>query len=75
MKGRYYSRENAMTKRQLGFGFVFLGCAAAVGIIGVDLIGAGNFQGIGPAQRLALIAAGLSVIVGLSLIPLGDRPA
>ncbi len=64
-----------MTKRQLGLGFVALGVTAVIGIIGVDLIGAGNFQGIGPAQKLALMAAGVVVLVGLSLLPMGDRPA
>jgi hypothetical protein len=64
-----------MTKRQLGFTLVGLGLTAAIGIIAVDLIGAGNFQGIGPAQRLALLASGLVVLVGFSLIPLGNRPA
>jgi hypothetical protein len=64
-----------MTKRQLGFLFILLGGVAGLGIIAVDLLGAGNFQGIGPAQRLALSAAGLMILVGLSLLPLGDRPA
>jgi hypothetical protein len=41
----------------------------------MDLLGAGQFQGIGPAQRRALLAAGAAVLLGLSLLPLGDRPA
>ncbi len=64
-----------MTKRQLGLGIAALAIVGAVGIIAVDLVGAGDFQGIGPAQRLALLAAGGVLLVGLSLIPLGDRPA
>jgi hypothetical protein len=64
-----------MTKRQLGYLLILLGGAAALGILAVDIVGAGNFQGIGPAQRQALVAAGFAVLVGLSLVPLGDRPA
>ena len=41
----------------------------------IEWLGAGNFQGIGPLQRLALIGAGAIVLVGISLIPLGNRPA
>ena len=64
-----------MTKRQLGLTFILLGFSAAVGIFAIDLIGAGNFQGIGPAQRLALLVSGAAIAVGLTLLPFGDRPA
>jgi hypothetical protein len=64
-----------VTKRQLGLLFILLGVGAAAAMLAVDLLGAGQFQGIGPAQRRALLAAGLAVIVGLTLLPLGDRPA
>jgi len=64
-----------MTKRQLGLSIIGLAVTAAIGITAVDLVGAGNFKGIGPAQRLALLASGVALLLGLSLIPLGDRPA
>jgi len=64
-----------VTKRQLGLLFILLGIGAAVAMFGMDILGAGQFQGIGPAQRRALLAAGAAVLVGLSLLPLGDRPA
>ena len=64
-----------MTKRQLGYLFISSGCFAGVGLMGVDLIGAGQFQGIGPAQRVALLAAGGLILLGLSLLPFGDNPA
>ena len=44
-------------------------------LFGIDLLGAGKFQGIGPAQKLALMGAGVIILVGVSLLPLGDRPA
>ena len=64
-----------VTKRQLGLLFIVLGVGTAVAMFVVDLLGAGQFQGIGPAQRRALLAAGAAVLVGLSLLPLGDQPA
>ena len=64
-----------VTKRQLGVLFIVLGVGAAVAMLAADLLGAGQFQGIGPAQRRALLAAGAAVLLGLSLLPLGNRPA
>lgn len=64
-----------MTKRQLGLLFIATGAAGAVAIFAVDLVGAGRFQGIGPAQRAALAAAALLIVLGVTLLPLGDRPA
>ena len=64
-----------VTKRQLGLLFIVLGVGAAAGLFAMDLLGAGQFQGIGPAQRRALLAAGAAVLLGLSLLPLGNKPA
>jgi hypothetical protein len=64
-----------VTKRQLGLIFILLGVGAAAAMFIMDLLDAGQYQGIGPAQQRALLAAGLVVLVGLSLIPLGKKPA
>jgi hypothetical protein len=64
-----------ITKRLLGIGFVLLGIGAIAGMFVLDWLGAGQFQGIGPVQQKAMLAAGVSILVGLTLIPLGDRPA
>lgn len=64
-----------VTKRQLGLVFILLGVGAAVAMFAIDILGAGQFQGIGPAQRRALVAAALAIFVGLTLLPLGNRPA
>lgn len=64
-----------VTKRQLGILFIVGGAAVIIGSFAVDLIGAGQFQGIGPAQQRALILAGLAVAIGATLWPLGDKPA
>lgn len=64
-----------VTKKQLGYLLVAAGIMGTVAIFAVDVVGAGDFQGIGPAQRLALLAAGVVIVVGLTLLPLGDKPA
>ena len=64
-----------MTKKQLGMAFIGLGALGIVGLLGIDLLGAGQFSGIGPTQRLGLLAAGVVILVGLTLLPVGDKPA
>jgi len=64
-----------VTKRQLGLLFISLGLGAAVTMFAIDILGAGQFRGIGPAQRQALLVSALAVVMGLSLLPLGNRPA
>jgi len=64
-----------MTKKQLGFVFIALGTLAIAGMFLMDLVGAGQFQGIGPAQRLALTGAGVVIFIGITLLPFGDNPA
>jgi len=54
---------------------VAAGVVLALVSLAADLVGAGRFGGLGPAQRLALVAAGLVVVFGLSLLPFGRRPA
>lgn len=64
-----------LTKRQLGWLILGAGLLLAVAAVGADLVGAGRFNGLGPAQRQALAAAVLLIVFGLSLLPLGNRLA
>jgi len=64
-----------ITKRQLGLIFLAIGVFGSIAIFAVDWLGAGEFQGIGPAQRVALLAAAGVALLGLTLLPLGDKPA
>ncbi len=64
-----------LTKRQLAWLIVTAGALLAVVTLVVDLLGAGRFGGLGPAQQQALIAAALTITFGLTLLPLGHRPA
>ena len=64
-----------LTKRLLGLLIVLGGAALAAVTLAVNIFGLGRFNGIGPAKQLALIAAGTIILFGLSLLPLGNRPA
>ena len=64
-----------ITKKMLGIFFATFGILLAVGLLAMEWLGAGKFQGIGPLQRIALIGTLALFLVGISLIPLGDRPA
>jgi hypothetical protein len=64
-----------LTKRQLGWLMIFAGVSLVLGGLLVDVVGAGQFGGLGPAQRQAIGAGLLSLLLGLSLLPLGNRPA
>lgn len=64
-----------ITKKQLGLCFIALGLLAILGSFAIDLLHAGQFQGIGPTQKLGILAAGAIIAMGLSLLPLGDKPA
>ena len=64
-----------ITKRKLGILFILLGTLAILGSLAMDLVGGGQFSGIGPAQFKAMLASGVIILVGMTLLPLGDRPA
>lgn len=64
-----------MTKRQLGLLFIALGLAAIIALFAADFAGASNFGGIGPIQGIAIGGGILLILVGISLLPLGQRPA
>ena len=64
-----------LSKRQLGWLIVCAGATLGLVNLGADLAGAGRFAGFGPAQQQTLSAAVLLILLGLTLLPLGDRPA
>jgi len=65
----------SISKRIVGIALALFGLALVGGTLGVDLLGAGKWGGLGPAQQLAIVVGLVISLVGLSLIPLGDRPA
>lgn len=64
-----------VSKRLLGAVLVLAGVAGFIGILLIDVLDVGREGGIGPAQRLALAGCVAMTSVGLSLLPLGRRPA
>jgi hypothetical protein len=62
-----------ISKRQLGILLAVAGALGFVSILAVDLLRAHG--AVGPSQMLALAGCFVLGIVGLTLLPLGDRPA
>ena len=67
--------DDAITKRQLGIALSIGGSVGAIAVLSIDLLEVGREGGIGPVQAFALVTMIAALIVGLSLIPLGDSPA
>ena len=68
-------KKIVVTKRIMGIGLTAAGILGMVVAFANDVLGRSDFQGIGPRQLMVIILAGILLLVGLSLIPLGDRPA
>lgn len=64
-----------VTKRWLGIGLIVLGVVGIFGAFANDLFNLTDYQGIGPAQQVAIAVSCIPIIIGATLIPLGDRPA
>lgn len=67
------SEDFTITKRMMGIACVVGGILGAIAIVLADMLREGS--SFGPFQKLALIAAIGVALIGLTLIPLKDRPA
>jgi hypothetical protein len=64
-----------VTKRQLGIFVITLSILGVLGIVAVDIFGAGQWSGLGPLQQGG-IGLGLGgILVGIILVRLGNRLA
>lgn len=70
-----FSPQYALTKRSLGVLLILLGLLAIAASLALDVLGSGRQGGIGPTQRIGFALAGVLILIGLTLIPLGNRPA
>ena len=64
-----------ITKRQLGIIILVLSLLTIAGVVGVDVLGAGRWGGLGPLQQIGIGLGATAAVVGLILIRLGNRPA
>jgi hypothetical protein len=64
-----------ITKRQLGIIIILLTLIGVAGIIGVDIVGAGEWSGFGPLQQMGVGGGVVGILAGVILILRGNRPA
>ncbi|MEW6579813.1 MAG: hypothetical protein AB1435_11530 [Chloroflexota bacterium] len=67
---RVFSEDFTVSKRQLGAALMVLGTAL---LLAATVLTAA--QGVRLAAIIGAFAGGAGVLVGLTLLPLGDRPA
>ena len=67
---RFWSVDYRPSKRDLALLLIIGGLLATAGLLALDLVDGGREGGIGPAQRAALLACGLGIVVGRLLLPL-----
>lgn len=69
----WISPDFTITKRMLGWLLIAAGAVGLVGVFAVDIVRSSTE--FGPTQQLGLLAAIGLIIIGISLLPLGNRPA
>lgn len=74
MSGQWFSIEFTLTKRHLGLILIAGGVLAAAGMIAAEVFDAES-GGFGALQKMGVAVGAAVVLVGLTLLPLGSRPA
>jgi hypothetical protein len=69
-----FSPDFTLTKRHLGVILLGAGLVLFVGMFVVEAMKSQS-DGIGTVQKLSILVGVTSVVVGLTLLPLGNRPA
>jgi hypothetical protein len=70
-----YNAARMITKRQLGIIVILLTLIGMAGIVGVDVVGAGEWGGFGPLQQIGAGVGVAGILAGVILILRGNRPA
>jgi hypothetical protein len=71
---RFLGADFTVTKRQLGIVLVAAGIAIVVGTLAVEWINSEPAR-FGTMQKMALLLGTLGAAIGVTLLPLGTRPA
>jgi hypothetical protein len=74
MLQRFLSEDFTFTKRHLGLVLLVAGVIVLVMMLAAEVFSSAP-TGIGTMQKLGIGAGILSLTSGLTLLPLGDRPA
>jgi hypothetical protein len=74
MLRQFLSDEFTLTKRHLGLILLAAGIVALVGAVAVEIVHSGPVR-FGTVQKLVMLVGAISLVIGLTLLPLGDRPA
>jgi len=70
-----FSKTFTFTKRQIGWLLVIGDVAGFLGVMVLNFVRHKPVSEIGPAQQLVFVLFVVGLLIGLSLIPLGDAPA
>lgn len=70
----FFSENFTFTKRHLGVVLLVAGVIILVAMTAAEVFSSTS-TGIGTMQRLGFLVGGVSAAVGLTLLPLGSRPA
>ena len=70
----FFSLDFTLTKRHLGVILLGVGLVLFSGMFIVEAVKSQS-DGIGTVQKLGILVGAASIIVGLTLLPLGSHPA
>jgi Na+/H+ antiporter NhaA len=71
---QFFSDDFTFTKRHLGAIMLLAGVVVVLAMFGAEVISSRS-TGIGAMQKLGIAVGAASAIIGLTLLPLGNRPA
>jgi len=66
-----FSNEFTLTKRHLGLLFLAAGLLVLASVLTAEWLHAGGF---GTVQKMGALLGAASLLIGLTLLPLGDQP-
>jgi hypothetical protein len=70
----FFRADFTVSKRLLGLLLIAAGLIVVAASLAPDLIG-GQPDGFGTVQKMAVLLGGVCAGIGLTLLPLGNRPA